>query len=93
MLSYKCNLKRLNRTDLVAVCSWCLKIRNSSGQWIDPGAVFFRFFGGMFTHSICEQCRKLYFPEFSRNISESQEQIDSDAPIPLKAPLAVSRGD
>jgi hypothetical protein len=92
MLTHKKDLRGLYNKDLVPLCSWCLKIRGPFGNWIEPGVLFFRFFGGKFTHTICEQCRKLYFPEFSSNISEPQQQIDSDDPIPLKAPIAVSRG-
>jgi hypothetical protein len=92
VLTHKKNLKKLRSKDLVAVCSWCLKIRDLSGDWIDPGMLFFRSFGGKFTHTICEQCSKLYFPEFERRIFEPQQQIDPDDLQPIKAPMVVIRG-
>jgi hypothetical protein len=92
MLTHKENLKRLRSKDLVAVCSWCMKIRDASGIWIDPGMLFFKVFGRKFTHTICEQCSNLYFPEFSRELSKPQQQINPDDLQLVKAPMVVSRG-
>ncbi len=77
MLTNKEDLTKLDGKGLVAVCSWCMKIRNPSGKWIDPRMFPFKYFGGMFTHTICEQCCNQYFPDFSREFFESHQQIDT----------------
>lgn len=69
-------LAKLDGKGLVSACSWCKKIRDPSGKWIDPGFLFFKVFGGKLTHTICEECSNLYFPNFSRNF-ESQPQVDT----------------
>jgi hypothetical protein len=92
VLAHKKDLKRLRSKDLVAMCSWCLKIRDLSGDWIDPGSLFFRLFEGKFTHTICEHCSKMYFPEFKRRIFEPQQQINPDYLQPIKTPIDVIKG-
>ena len=77
MLTNKEDLTKLDGKGLVAVCSWCMKIRNSSGKWIDPRMVFFEYFEGKFTHTLCEQCCNQYFPDFSREFNESYQQIEA----------------
>jgi hypothetical protein len=85
-------LKRPCERSLVAVCSWCMKIRDASGTWIDPGMLFFKFFRGKLTHTICEHCCKQYFPEFSRSIFESCQPVDSHECLqPPKAPIFLNR--
>jgi hypothetical protein len=75
MLTPKKRVKRVRSRELVAVCSWCRKIRIDSGIWLDPG-LFFNAFEGRFTHTICEQCSNLYFPEFTTSTFESCQQVD-----------------
>jgi hypothetical protein len=74
ILMNKEDLPQLNKKDLVAVCSWCRKIRDPYGGWIDPGVMCFKYFGEKFTHTICEECCSLYFPDFSDGIIESHQQ-------------------
>ncbi len=71
----KKNLTKLAKKDLVSVCSWCKKIRDPYGKWIDPGVFSLKYFEAKFTHTICEQCSNLYFPDFSREITRSRQQI------------------
>jgi len=73
MLSTKENLTKLDGNGLVSVCSWCRKIRDHYGDWIDPGEVFFNHVGGKLTHTICEKCSNIYFPDFSRGSCESHQ--------------------
>ncbi len=74
MLTNADEVRKLDGNGLVAVCSWCQKIRDPKGEWIDPGVFFFKHFGGQLTHTICEECCSLYFPDFSRGIFESHQQ-------------------
>ena len=93
MLTKRIDLKKPRSKGLVAVCSWCRKIRDASGIWVDPGMLFFKVFGEKFTHTICEQCSNLYFPEFTRSTFESGQPVDPNECLqPPKAPMAVSRG-
>jgi hypothetical protein len=72
----KPKLAKLEGKGLVPACSWCKKIRDPSGKWIDPVFFCFKFFGGKLTHTICEECSNLYFPNFSRNFV-SHQQVDT----------------
>ena len=75
MLKNKENLTKLDGIGLVSVCSWCKKVRDPYGNWLDPGVFFFNYYGGKLTHTICEQCCDLYFPDFSRESFESHQKI------------------
>jgi len=77
MLTKKEDLTKLDRKDLVAACSWCMRIRGPHGEWIDPGVFFFKYFVAKFTHTICEECRDRYFPNFSKRGSKSHQQMDT----------------
>ena len=77
MLTNKEALPKLDGKGLVAVCSWCMKIRNPSGKWTDPRMFSFNYFGGQFTYTICEECCNRHFPDFSRDFYESYQQIDA----------------
>lgn len=57
--------RKLNRDSLVAVCSWCKKIRTPEGEWLTLEAFLFKYLGATCTHTICEGCRERYYPECS----------------------------
>jgi hypothetical protein len=76
ILTNKEDLTKLVGQGLVAVCSWCMKIRDPSGTWIDPRRFSLEYFEGRFTHTICEQCCNVYFPDFSNEFNETYQQID-----------------
>jgi hypothetical protein len=75
MLTSKGDLTPLDGNGLVAVCSWCKRFRDPYGEWIDPGMFLFKHFEEKFTHTICDECSNLYFPDFSRGIIESHQQV------------------
>jgi hypothetical protein len=61
----KPNLSRkLPKEGMVAVCSWCKKIRTPEGEWLTLETFLHRYFGALCTHSICEECQDKHFPEF-----------------------------
>ncbi len=76
MFVEKENLVKSERKDLVAACSWCKKIRDPYGEWINPGVSFYNYFKAKFTHTICEECCSLYFPDFCKSFLESHQQVD-----------------
>jgi hypothetical protein len=60
----KPNLSRkLPKDGMVAVCSWCKKIRTPEGEWLTLEAFLDRYFGALCTHSICEECQEKHFHE------------------------------
>jgi hypothetical protein len=77
-MSSKEILVKLDTKDLVTACSWCKKIRDPYGNWIDPGVSFSKYFTGKFTHTICGECCSLYFSDFfSKRIYELHQQVDT----------------
>ena len=75
MLRNKEKLTKMAGKGLVSMCSWCKKIRDPYGNWIVPSGFFSDYFGVKYTHTICELCYNLYFPDFSPGIIESYQQI------------------
>jgi hypothetical protein len=77
ILANMANFLKLDRAVLVTVCSWCNKIRDPYGEWLAPETFFFNNFGGKCTHTICEECRDRFFPDFSSGGSEFHHQLDT----------------
>jgi len=42
---------------IIAVCSYCKKIRDEDGQWLTFEAYFQKHTGANFSHGICEECK------------------------------------
>jgi hypothetical protein len=55
--------RKLAKDSMVAVCSWCKKIRTPEGEWLTLEAFIHRYFGAICTHTICEGCRDQHYPE------------------------------
>jgi PAS domain S-box-containing protein len=56
------NIKKLNQ--LLGLCSFCKKIRNDEGQWSQLEAYIQKQFDILFSHGVCPDCSKKYYPEF-----------------------------
>ncbi|MBN1397748.1 MAG: PAS domain S-box protein, partial [Bacteroidetes bacterium] len=54
------HIKELN--GLLPICSYCKKIRNDKGYWQILEAYIIEHSDATFTHGICEDCAKIYFP-------------------------------
>jgi PAS domain S-box-containing protein len=50
---------------LLPICSYCKKIRNDKGYWQALEGYIIEHTDAMFTHGICEDCAKIYFPDFA----------------------------
>ena len=48
---------------LIPICAWCRKIRNDEGYWQSVEQYISEHSQADFTHSICADCQKKYFPE------------------------------
>jgi two-component system, response regulator PdtaR len=47
---------------LIPICSWCKKIRDDKGYWQAIESYIKEHSKAEFTHSICTECEKKYFP-------------------------------
>jgi len=55
-------VKTLN--GLLPICSYCKKIRDDKGYWKQIEAYIQERSDATFSHGICQECAKKYFPEF-----------------------------
>lgn len=49
---------------LLPICSYCKKIRNDKGYWQVLEGYIIEHSDATFTHGICTDCAKIYFPEY-----------------------------
>ena len=48
---------------LIPICAWCKKIRNDQGYWQTVEQYVSEHSRAEFSHSMCPDCEKKYFPE------------------------------
>jgi CheY-like chemotaxis protein len=48
---------------LIPICSWCKKVRDDAGYWKTVEEYVRQHSQADFTHGICTECEKKYFPE------------------------------
>ncbi len=60
------NIKTLS--GLLPICAWCKKIRDDKEYWEDVEAYISAHTQAEFTHSICPDCEKKYFPEVNQSM-------------------------
>jgi len=49
---------------LIPICSYCKNIRDDTGYWSQIEAYIQEHSGAEFSHSICPECAKKYFPDY-----------------------------
>lgn len=49
---------------ILPICSYCKNIRDDKGYWDKVESYIHKHSGAEFTHGICPECAKKYFPEF-----------------------------
>ncbi|MDQ5984796.1 MAG: hypothetical protein CSYNP_00492 [Syntrophus sp. SKADARSKE-3] len=49
------------------ICSYCKMIRTDNGNWMQIEAYISRHSKTEFSHGICPECLKKYFPEMDEN--------------------------
>ena len=59
-------------TGLFPICSYCKKIRDDKGYWTKIEQYLHRHSGADFTHSICPDCAKSHYGEFSPSDPQRQ---------------------
>jgi len=52
---------------ILPICSFCKKIRDDQGYWNQVEAYISRHSDAQFSHSVCPECMKKHYPEFSQN--------------------------
>jgi PAS domain S-box-containing protein len=57
------NVKTLS--GLLPMCAWCRKLRDDKGYWLNVEQYISTHTLAEFTHSICPECEKKYFSEYS----------------------------
>lgn len=50
---------------ILPICSYCRKIHDEQGNWIQIEAYIQRHTDADFSHGVCPKCLKEYFPEYS----------------------------
>ena len=50
---------------LLPICAHCKKIRNDDGYWEDVAAYISRHTSTMFTHGLCPDCTKSFYPDIA----------------------------
>lgn len=50
---------------ILPICSYCKNIRDDKGYWDKVESYIHKHSGAEFTHGICPECAKKYFPDFN----------------------------
>lgn len=50
---------------ILPICSYCKNIRDDKGYWDKVETYIQKHSGAEFTHGICPECAKIYFPDFN----------------------------
>jgi len=50
----------LVKSDLIAVCAWCEKVRDEHNHWHQTDLVLLANAGLSLTHTICDDCKQEY---------------------------------
>jgi hypothetical protein len=53
---------------IVPICSFCKKIRDDQGKWIEVEAYVSRHSEAKFSHSLCPKCQKEHYADSRKNI-------------------------
>lgn len=62
---------------LLPICAWCKNIRNDQGYWQAVEQYVGEHTTAEFTHGICPDCIKKYYPELEEEVSK-EEKGDSE---------------
>ncbi len=58
---------------LLPICSHCKKIRDDQGYWNQIENYFHEHSNAQFTHSICQECAREYYPDMDLYDEETKE--------------------
>jgi PAS domain S-box-containing protein len=58
---------------LLPICSSCKKIRDDQGYWTQVETYISKHSEAVFTHGLCPDCTKEYFPEVYQRLKEKKE--------------------
>ena len=52
--------------EILPICSFCKKIRDENGNWLQMEAYIQKYSKSKFSHGICEECTKKYYSDIYR---------------------------
>ncbi|MGC9035426.1 MAG: response regulator [Verrucomicrobiia bacterium] len=70
-------VKRLR--GLIPICAGCKKIRNDNGYWQAIEAYLKEHADVEFTHSLCPDCVKKYYPEYAEDVEKELNKKESSS--------------
>ena len=78
---------------ILPICSSCKKIRDDNGFWYEIEHYIANHSQAEFSHSICPDCEKELYPEFSKKRDSAAEERRStnDKQTPQEAPFIERR--
>ncbi len=59
---------------ILPICSYCKKIRDDKGYWTQVEAYIHQHTGAEFSHGICQECVKKYYPQWASKIKTNPEK-------------------
>lgn len=80
------NIKTMS--GLVPICSGCKKIRDDSGYWNQLETFIQKHSDAKFSHSLCPDCCKIFFPDIRINQNPATER---GVPIADTPPISIKR--
>lgn len=63
---------------LLPICASCKKIRNEAGQWVRFEDYIYEHSDADFSHAVCPECLKTYYPDMIPAEQEITEKKDDD---------------
>ena len=59
---------------LIPICSYCKRIRDDKGYWNQIETYITNHSDARFSHGLCEECAKKYYPDFDLDIDEDDKK-------------------
>lgn len=60
-----CNHNPETFKNIISICSFCKKIKDKKGQWGQLEAFLQKNFDILFSHGVCQECVKQYYPDLN----------------------------
>ena len=64
---------------LLPICANCKKIRDDSGYWTQIELYFHEHSGTRFSHGICPDCLRTFYPEYAEEVMQEEPASDKKA--------------
>ena len=71
---------------ILPMCSWCRNIRDDKGYWKDLETYIQEHTDAFFSHGICPECAKKFYPEFCEKLQQKNPDIQEQGSKQDKPP-------